>query len=118
MGLEIPSLTRRRESLTGPAATVGPAHTVRTDPMPRTGPSAHPALRGVKTTLSRVMALLLFGPHLHGGERMPAWLPVPAEEIGALPDHQDYAFGDGRGGYPADPAGHCRTCHGGVCRRH
>jgi phosphoglycerate dehydrogenase-like enzyme len=36
--------------------------------------------------------------------RPKVWLPIPAEEIGGLPDTLDYLFWDGTDEYPADPA--------------
>ncbi|MEV7323879.1 2-hydroxyacid dehydrogenase [Streptomyces sp. NPDC093970] len=39
-----------------------------------------------------------------GGERRLAWLPVPAEEIGDLPEGLTCVQWDGRGAYPTDPA--------------
>ncbi|MEU0039937.1 2-hydroxyacid dehydrogenase [Streptomyces sp. NPDC006333] len=35
---------------------------------------------------------------------MLVWLPVPAEELGDIPDCLDYAQWDGRGDYPTNPA--------------
>ncbi|MFJ4843725.1 MULTISPECIES: 2-hydroxyacid dehydrogenase [unclassified Streptomyces] len=36
--------------------------------------------------------------------RPTAWLPIPAEDIGGLPDTVDYLFWDGAEDYPGDPA--------------
>ncbi|MDJ0341401.1 2-hydroxyacid dehydrogenase [Streptomyces sp. H10-C2] len=36
--------------------------------------------------------------------RPQVWLPIPAEEIGALPTGLDYLFWDGADDFPADPA--------------
>jgi hypothetical protein len=58
----------------------------------------------VKTTVSPVTPIALSGAPLHSGERILAWLPVPAVEIDGLPGCLDYSHWDGLGGYQTHSA--------------